>query len=77
MLDKTARGLLVMTMFSQLVGRWIEFNPECFYYDVRVKGKLKEITTDARRKSSLSNGEDNVLTSGELMDRTQSRMFLL
>ena len=66
-----------MTMFSQVVSRWIEFNQECFYYDLGVKGNVKNISTDVRRKSSLSNGEDNVLTSGESMDRIQSRMFLL
>ena len=71
MFGRRARGLVVKTMFSRLVSRWIEFNPGCFYYDVRVKGRIKEITIDARQKNSWPGGEYIVLTSGESMDRIQ------
>ena len=56
-------------MFSRVASRWIESNPECFYYDLRVKGEVKEITADVRRKSSWPSGEDIVLSSGRSMDR--------
>ena len=39
-----------------------------FYYDLLVKGKVKELTKVVRQQSSWSSGEDIVLTSGKSMD---------